>query len=75
MTFPNNSVIAASGWNKQDIYLSRKTFLPYSSFEKGCTKKCACDNPESNMGYDQYTVPDTVAVVPTFVAFLYHSQT
>ena len=22
MTFPNNSVIAASGWNKQNIYLS-----------------------------------------------------
>ena len=21
MTFPNNSVIAASGWNKQNIYL------------------------------------------------------
>ena len=26
--------------------------------------------PESNMGYDQYTVPNTVAVKPTFVAFL-----
>ena len=26
--------------------------------------------PKSNMGYDQYTVPDTVAVEPTFVAFL-----
>ena len=24
MTFPNNSVIAASGWNKQKIYLSIK---------------------------------------------------
>ena len=23
------------------------------------------------MGYDQYTVPDTVAVEPTFVTFLY----
>ena len=22
MTFPNNSVIAASGWNEQNIYLS-----------------------------------------------------
>ena len=27
------------------------------------------------MGYDQYTIPDTVAVEPAFVAFLYHSQT
>ena len=26
--------------------------------------------PKSNMGYDQYTVPDTVAVEPTFAAFL-----
>ena len=25
---------------------------------------------KGNMGYDQYTVPDTVAVEPTFVAFL-----
>ena len=26
--------------------------------------------PNGNMGYDQYTVPDTVAVEPIFVAFL-----
>ena len=25
--------------------------------------------PKGNMGYDQYTVPDTVAVEPTFAAF------
>ena len=25
---------------------------------------------KDNVGYDQYTVPDTVAVEPTFVAFL-----
>ena len=25
--------------------------------------------PKGNMGYDQYIVPDTVAVEPTFVAF------
>ena len=31
--------------------------------------------PKGNMGYVQYTVPDTVAVESTFVAFLYHSQT
>ena len=34
----------------------------YSYFEKGCRQKCARDNPEVNMGYDQYTVPVTVAV-------------
>ena len=27
------------------------------------------------MGYDQYTVPDTVAVEPTFVAFLNRKHT
>ena len=26
--------------------------------------------PKGNMGYNQYIVPDTVAVEPTFVAFL-----
>ena len=26
--------------------------------------------PKGNMGYDQYTVPETVAVEPAFVAFL-----
>ena len=26
--------------------------------------------PKGNMGYDKITVPDTVAVEPTFVAFL-----
>ena len=26
--------------------------------------------PKGNMGYVQYTIPDTVAVEPTFVAFL-----
>ena len=31
--------------------------------------------PKGNMGYDQFTVPDTVAVEPTFVSFLKHSQT
>ena len=25
--------------------------------------------PKGNMGYDQYTVPDIVAVEPTFIAF------
>ena len=26
--------------------------------------------PKDSMGYEQYAVPDTVAVEPTFVAFL-----
>ena len=47
----------------------------YSYFKRGCRKKCACDNPKGNMGYYQHTVPETIAVEPTFVAFLSHSQT
>ena len=31
--------------------------------------------PKGNLGYDQHTVPDTVAVKPTLVVFLQHSQT
>ena len=31
--------------------------------------------PKGNMGLDQYTVPDTVAVEPTFVALLQNSHT
>ena len=39
-------------------------------FQKDCRKNCACDNLETgDMGYDQYTVADTVAVESTFVAF------
>lgn len=42
----------------------------YSYFKRGCQKKCACDNPKGNMGYYQHTVPETIAVEPTLVAFL-----
>ena len=51
------------------------TLLPwefiYSYFEKG-RKKRARDNPKRYLiwRYDQYTVPDTVAVELTFAAFL-----
>ena len=31
--------------------------------------------PKGDMGYDQYTFPVTVAVEPTFIAFVQHSQT
>ena len=34
----------------------------YSYFEKGCRKNVPTTIPKSNMGYDQYAVPDTVAV-------------
>ena len=33
-------------------------------------EKCARDIPKGNMGYHQYTVPDTAAVELSFVAFV-----
>ena len=42
----------------------------YSYFEKIVGKDVHATIPKGNMGYVQYTVPDTVAVEPTFVAFL-----
>ena len=42
----------------------------YSYFEKGCRKNVHATIPRGSMGYVQYAVPDTVAVEPTFVAFL-----
>ena len=42
----------------------------YSYFEKGCRKNVHATVPKGSMGYVQYTFPDTVALKPTFVAFL-----
>ena len=39
----------------------------YSYFEKGCRNATI---PKGNMESDEYTVPDTVAVEPSFVVFL-----
>ena len=52
------------------VLLSLLQLREYSYFEKGCRKNCVRDNPKGNMAYAQYTVPDTVAVESTFVAFL-----
>ena len=38
-------------------------------FRERLSEKCARDNPERHMGYNQYTVPDIVAVEPSFVVF------
>ena len=38
--------------------------------ERLSEKKLHATIPKGNMGYDQYTVPNTVAIEPTFVAFL-----
>ena len=39
-------------------------------FREGLLEKVHATIPNGNMGYDQYTVPDTVAFERTFVAFL-----
>ena len=60
--------------NTDTILMCMKKFVLltslYSYFEKGCRKNVHATIPKGNMGYDQYTVPDTVAVEPTFVTFL-----
>ena len=38
-------------------------------------RMCTLQSREGNMGYHQYTGPDTVAVEPTFVAFLNRKHT
>ena len=47
-------------WNKVYTAISRRVVR----------KNVHVKIPKSNMGYDQYTVPDTAAVEPTFAAFL-----
>ena len=45
--------------------------IPYTAISRKVVGKTVhATIPKGNMGYDQYTVPDTVAVEPTFVAFL-----
>ena len=49
--------------------------MPYQMYillfrERLSEKMCTQQIPKGNMGCAQYTVPDTVAVEPAFVAFL-----
>ena len=45
--------------------------VPYTAISRKVVgKHVHATIPKGNMGYDQYTVPDTVAVEPTFVTFL-----
>ena len=37
-------------------------FQLYSYFERGCRKNVPATIPKGNMGYDLYTLPDTVTV-------------
>ena len=64
---------------RQGIFNSRSigatTFFFVISLHTVISRKVVEKNvhatiPKGNMGYVQYTVPDTVAVEPTFVSFL-----
>ena len=52
-----------------------RTLLHTAISRKVVGKDLHATIPKGNMRYDQYSVPDFVAVEPTFVVFLYHSQT
>ena len=59
-----------SGYGKdRDLYI-RKAMRIQLFRERMFPKHVHATIPKGNMGYDQYSVPDTVAVEPTFVAFL-----
>ena len=67
--------IHKTGWLDQDHDLEKDLFITlsfvYTAISSNVVgKHVHATIPKSNMGYDQYTVPDTVAVEPTFVAFL-----
>ena len=53
-----------------DVQVANCFFLYTAISRKVVVKTVHATIPKGNMGYDQYTVPDTVAVEPTFVAFL-----
>ena len=50
--------------------ISRPSIQYTAISRKVVGKKVHATIPKGNMGYDQYIVPDTVAVEPTFAAFL-----
>ena len=53
------------------IYWCTYVLIVYTAISRKVVgKNVYATIPKGNMGYDQYTVPDTVAVEPTFVAFL-----
>ena len=51
-------------------YLAWDRYYTYSYFKKGCRKNVHATIPKGNMGYDRTLFLTTLAVKPTFVAFL-----
>ena len=60
MSTPNEYIMSYSSMYLEYTAISRKVV----------GKNVHATIPKGNMGYVQYTVPDTIAVEPTFVAFL-----
>ena len=51
--------------------LSPRPSMGYTAISRKVVgKNKHATNPKGNMGYDQFTIPDTVALEPTFVTFL-----
>ena len=55
---------------KQMIKYCSKSIISTAISRKVVGKNVHATIPKGDMGYDQFTVPDTVSVEPTFVAFL-----
>ena len=58
-----------------DVYVFGSIYICVISMYTAILRKVVGKNvhaaiPKGNMGYDQYAVPDTVAVKSSFVAFL-----
>ena len=56
-----------------DLYIAVTLYTAIS--RKVVGKNVHATIPKGNMGYNQYTVPDTVAVKTSFVDFPWHAQT
>ena len=60
-------LVGEGGWGKPGGNIRN---LHKAISRKVVGKNVLATIPKGNMGYDQFTVPDTVAFEPTFVAFL-----
>ena len=61
--------------NSPRSHCERQPSVVSFSSRKVVVKNVHATIAKGSMGYDQFTVPDTVAVEPTFVTFLQPSQT
>ena len=58
-------------WAISRLSKGPKIYWAYTAISrKFVEKNVPATIPKGSMGYEQYAVPDTVAVEPTFVAFL-----